>query len=275
MDINIFIGSFISRLTTAGLKLLIGILVLYFGFKIINKVIKSFSSILDKKGFDPTLHSFLHAFSEIILKLILILVVFGYVGIDTTGLAAVLTSAGLALGLALQGSLANFAGGVVLLFMRPFKVNDFVEVGEYSGKVEKIRIFYTNLLTADNKQILIPNGKIADSSIINYSARKTRRIDLTFGVDYDSDVANVKNILWNVIKEEPLILKTPKPFVNIIQHGDSSVNYTVRVWTKTPNYWTVYFNLMEKVKIRFDEEKINIPYPQMEVRLKNEKMDSN
>lgn len=268
MTIENLIEKLLYWISTAGIKLVIGILILFFGFKIIKRMIKSFSSILDKKGFDITLHSFLQAFTEISLKALLFLMVLSYVGIDTAGFAAILTSAGLAIGFALQGSLANFAGGVVLLFMRPFKINDYVEIADFSGKVQKIQIFYTSLLTVDNKEILIPNGKIADSSIINYSAMENRRVDLTFSTDYNSDVSKVKNILWSIVKEEKLILKSPEPFIGISEHADSSINYVVRVWTKNENYWTVYFNLMEQVKIKFDEEHINIPYPQMEVTLK-------
>lgn len=252
-----------------GVKILIGLIILGVGWKVIKKLMKIFNSFSSRKEIDSTLHSFLGAFLELALKALLIICVLGYVGFEITGLAALLASAGFALGLALQGSLSNFAGGVIILVMRPFQIGDYIESSSYSGTVEKIELFYTHLLTPDNKAIMIPNGALSNSTIVNYSSKDTRRVDLVFGVGYEDDILHVKRVLSNIIDSCDLILKNPEPFINICEHGDSSVNIAVRVWTKTSDYWNVYFYLIEQAKIKFDEENINIPYPQMDLHIQN------
>lgn len=252
---------------TNGVKIIIGLIILFVGWKLIKKLIKVFNSFSNRKEIDSTLHSFLGAFLELALKALLILCVLGYVGFEITGLAAVLASAGFAVGLALQGGLSNFAGGVIILIMRPFQIGDYIESSGHSGTVEKIELFYTHLVTPDNKAIMIPNGSLSNSSIINYSCKDTRRVDLVFGVGYEDDILHVRRVLSNIVESCDLALKTPEPFINICEHGDSSVNIAVRVWTKTSDYWNVYFYLMEQVKIKFDEENINIPYPQMDLHI--------
>ena len=252
-----------------GVKILIGLIILGVGWKVIKKLMKIFNSFSSRKEIDSTLHSFLGAFLELALKALLIICVLGYVGFEITGLAALLASAGFALGLALQGSLSNFAGGVIILVMRPFQIGDYIESSSYSGTVEKIELFYTHLLTLDNKGIMIPNGALSNSTIVNYSYKDTRRVDLVFGVGYEEDILHVKRVLSDIIDNYDLILKNPKPFINICEHGDSSVNIAVRVWTKTSDYWNVYFYLIEQAKIKFDEENINIPYPQMDLHIQN------
>ena len=189
---------------------------------------------MKSRNVDPTLTSFAEAFSEVSLKVLLVITLMSYVGFDIAGLAALIASAGLAVGLALQGSLSNFAGGVIILLLRPFRVNDFIEASGYSGTVERITVFYTHLVTS---------------------------------VGYDDDIIKVKNVLWDIINKNELILKTPEAFVGISQHAASSIDFTVRVWTKQEDYWKVHFSLLEEVKLRFDEENITIPYPQMDVTL--------
>ncbi|MGG5460244.1 mechanosensitive ion channel family protein [Clostridium sp. B9] len=257
----------LTWLTTNGVKLVIGLVLLYIGWKLINKLVKILVKILKQRNIDATLTSFAEAFCDISLKILLVITLMSYVGFDVAGLAALIASAGLAVGLALQGSLSNFAGGVIILLLRPFRVGDFIEAAGYTGTVEKITVFYTHLATPDNKEILIPNGTLANGSLINYSAKETRRVDLVFGVGYDDDIIKVKNVLWDVINKNELILKNPEPFVGISEHGASSVNFAVRVWCKKEDYWTIYFDLLEQVKLRFDDEKISIPYPQMDVHL--------
>lgn len=252
-----------------GVKILIGLIILGVGWKLIKKLMKIFNSFSSRKEIDSTLHSFLGAFLELALKALLIICVLGYVGFEITGLAALLASAGFALGLALQGSLSNFAGGVIILVMRPFQIGDYIESSSHSGTVEKIELFYTHLITPDNKAIMIPNGALSNSTIVNYSSKDTRRVDLVFGVGYEDDILHVKRVLSNIIDSCDLILKNPEPFINICEHGDSSVNIAVRVWTKTSDYWNVYFYLIEQAKIKFDEENINIPYPQMDLHIQN------
>ena len=255
-DLSKMYEKLLSWITTNGFKLVIGLILLYIGWKIINKVIKILANIMKSRNVDPTLTSFAEAFSEVSLKVLLVITLMSYVGFDIAGLAALIASAGLAVGLALQGSLSNFAGGVIILLLRPFRVNDFIEASGYSGTVERITVFYTHLVTPDNKEILIPNGTLANGSLINYSSKDTRRVDLVFSVGYDDD-----------INKNELILKTPEAFVGISQHAASSIDFTVRVWTKQEDYWKVHFSLLEEVKLRFDEENITIPYPQMDVTL--------
>lgn len=259
---------------TDGVKIIIGLIALSIGWKLIKKVKKFINVLMDKKNVDKTLGNFLDTFVEVVLKVLLIMVIMEFVGIKATGIAALFASAGLAVGLALQGSLSNFAGGVIILLIRPFNVGDYIEGAGHSGTVEKISIFYTSLTTPDNKQILIPNGSLANDSIVNYSSKDTRRVDLVFGVSYDDDIFKVKRILTQVVEANELILKNPEPFISINEHGASSVNFVVRAWCNTSDYWTVHFDLLEKVMLRFNEENITIPYPQMDLHLKGEKTQS-
>lgn len=268
IDFSTLVDKFMNWLSTNGVKLIIGVLLLYIGWKIVNKLLKTFNRILDKRGVDKTLTSFLNSFSNIAVKFILVLSILEFVGFKTASLTAILASGGLAIGLALQGSLGNFAGGIIILFLRPFKVGDFIETSTHTGTVEDIKLFYTYLITPDNKQILIPNGTISNGSLINYSAKEIRRVDLTFGVSYDADIVHVKKVISNIINKHELIINDPEPFVGVTQHADSSINFVVRVWCKTSDYWKVHFDLLEQVKVKFDEEKITIPYPQMDVRVK-------
>ena len=194
--------------------------------------------------------------------------VLGYWGVDLASITAVVASAGVAIGLALQGSLSNFAGGFIILLLRPFKVGDYIATSSYEGGVEKIDLFYTHLVTVDNKEILIPNGTLSNGSLINYSSKDTRRVDLKFGVAYDADILHVRRVLNDIVSKHKLILHHPEPFIGIVEHADSSVNFAVRVWCNTPDYWKIYFDLLEEVKLRFDDEEINFPYPQMDVHLK-------
>lgn len=253
---------------TTGFKLIIGALIISIGFKLINKFVGRFIDVLEKKDVDITLSKFLKSLITVGLKIILVLPVLGYWGIQLSGIAALVASAGVAIGLALQGSLSNFAGGFIILFIRPFKVGDYIETATYGGTVEQIGLFYTHLVTIDNKQILIPNGTLSNGSLINYSAKPTRRVDLTFSVGYENDITHVKEVLNKIIERNKLILNEPAPFVAVSAHSASSVDFVVRAWCNTENYWSIYFDLLEEVKITFDKENISIPYPQMDLHLK-------
>ncbi|WP_297993394.1 mechanosensitive ion channel family protein [uncultured Clostridium sp.] len=268
MNLEQFINRLIEWLTTEGIKLVIGLFLLWAGWKIAKKIVNIMSKTLEKKNVDITIRTFLDTFVEVVLKGIVVYIFLEQVGIKTTGIAALLASAGVAIGLALQGSLSNFAGGVIILLIRPFNVGDYIEGSGHSGTIEKIGMFYTHMTTVDNKLILIPNGNLANGSIVNYSAKELRRVDLTFGVGYEQDVLKVKRVLSNIIDAHDLILKTPEPFIALSAHGDSAVNFVVRVWVNNGDYWKVHFDLLESVKVKFDEEEISIPYPQMDLHIK-------
>ncbi|WP_302652582.1 mechanosensitive ion channel family protein [uncultured Clostridium sp.] len=253
---------------TRGVNMFFGVIFLSIGWKVINKTLKRIRRILESKSADPTITRFLDNVMNVTLKTVLIIIILQYIGVNLTGLTTIVASAGVALSLALKGSLANLAGGVIILVARPFNVGDFIETTEHSGVVEKISIFYTYLVTFDNKQILIPNGILTDSSIVNYSSKEIRRVDITFSVSYEEDVIRVKNVLINILKNNELVLEEPEFFVGISMHGDSAINFIVKAWCKTEDYWTIYYDLLETVKIKFDEEGISIPYPQMDLHVK-------
>lgn len=266
---NKYLDLLITWVSTKGVKLVIGLIFLFLGWKIVNRAVKIMSSTMKKRNIDATVSSFLDTFVEVALKIIVVLVFMEYVGVQMAGLAALVASAGVAIGLALQGSLSNFAGGVIILLIRPFNVGDYIEGSGHTGTVEKIGMFYTNMVTVDNKLILIPNGSLANESIVNYSAKELRRVDLTFSVGYEQDVLKVKRVLASIIDNHKSILKTPEPFIALSAHGDSAINFAVRVWVNNNDYWNVYFDLLEEVKVKFDEEKISIPYPQMDLHIKD------
>lgn len=260
----------IDVITTNSIKLIIGLLVIFIGFKVIRKLVKNFVLFLEKREVDMTLIKFLESLMGTGLKVLLVFtIIAGYWEFKLAGLAAMLTSAGVAIGLALQGSLSNFAGGFIILLLRPFKVGDYIETSIYGGTVEQIGLFYTNLTTVDNKVILIPNGALSNGSLINYSTKETRRVDLMFSVGYENDINHVKKVLTDIVNKHDLILEDPKKFIGVTAHGASSVDFAVRVWCKTENYWTIHFDLLEQVKNKFDEEGISIPYPQMDLHFKN------
>lgn len=267
MDITVIFDNILRWVSTSGLKLVFGLIGLWIGWKIVNKGLEALNILLKKQNIDLTLASFFHAFADIALKVLLVIVFMGFVGIPTAGFAALLASAGLAVGLALQGSLSNFAGGVIILLLRPVKVGDYIETSSYQGTVEKIGIFYSYLVTADNKEVLIPNGALANGSLINYSSKPLRRVDLTFSVGYDDEILEVKSILNKIVENNPLILKDPAPFIAVSKHAASSIDFIVQAWCKTENYWTIYYYLLETVKIEFDKNNISIPYPQMDVHM--------
>ena len=262
---------FYAWLSESGIKILFGLLILWIGFKLIKKVLNILNSIFERRNVDVTLASFLDGFINICLKILLILIIMNYVGLSTSGIIALLGSAGIAVGLALKESLSHFAGGVIILFIRPFNVGDYIEGAGESGKIDKIGIFYTYMSTVDNKQILIPNGNLANGIVTNYTAQEMRRVDHVFSVGYEQDIRKVKNAIFSVINQNELILHDPEPFVALSELGDNSVKFTVKVWTKTDDYWKVYYDIIEKIKIKFDEENISIPYPQMDIHLKENK----
>jgi len=255
-------------------KLLLAIIVLVVGLRIIKLVTRGLDRALNKTKTDQTLHKFLMSLVGILLKVLLFISVASMVGIATTSFVALLGAAGLAIGLALQGSLANFAGGVLILFFKPFKVGDFIEAQGFSGTVSQIQIFSTVLKTPDNKTIIIPNGGLAGGSMINFSSEPTRRIDMTFGIGYGDDIRQAKALLHKIVKEETRILTEPEALVVVTELADSSVNIAVRVWCKKEDYWSIFHAMQEKVKESFDQAGISIPFPQQDIHLFQKKAES-
>ena len=250
-----------------GLKLIAAIAILLIGRLVVNSIRKLIVKVMDKRKVDKTISTFISSLVFSALYLFVILAALSQVGIQTTSFMAIIGAAGLAIGLALQGSLSNFAAGFLIIFFRPFKLGDYVEAGGVSGSIIKISVFTTEINTVDNKKIIVPNAQIMNGTITNYTAEKTRRVDLSFGVGYEADISKVKDILNSIINKHKLILRDPEPFVRLGNLGDSSIDFTVRVWTKTEDYWTVHFDLIESAKEEFDKENINIPYPQMDVHM--------
>lgn len=257
-------------LAALGLKLLGALAVWFIGSFVIRAVMKMIDKFLGRGKFDETLSKFVHSFISMALKILLFITVVTVLGIPMTGFIAILGAAGLAVGFALQGSLANFAGGVLILVFRPFSVGDYIEAAGYGGTVRDVRILYTTLVTPDNKTIMIPNGNLSNNSLVNYSLNETRRVDFTFGVGYDSNISEVKRVIGEVASAHDRILKDPPPFIRLAEHGESSINFAVRVWVEKEDYWTVFFDLQEQVKEAFDLNKIEIPYPHMDVSMSGE-----
>jgi len=249
-----------------GPKVVLALLTLIIGLWVINKFIRGLNSNLTSKV-DATLGSFVSSIFSAILKMVLLISVASMVGIETTSFIAVLGAAGLAVGLALQGSLSNFAGGVVILIFKPFKVGDLIEAQGYIATVSEIQIFNTILKTADNRVVIIPNGALSSSSMVNINQESTRRVDLLFGIGYSDNIDQAKSILETLSAKDARVLKDPAPMFVVSELADSSVNFTVRLWVNTADYWSVFFDMHENVKKEFDIQGISIPFPQQDVHM--------
>jgi len=250
-------------------KLLVAIVIFIIGWILIKILLGGMKKLFNAKSFDATLQNFLLSLTGILLKVILAITVISTLGVQMTTFVAVLGAAGLAIGLALSGTLQNFAGGVMLLIFRHYKVGDWVEVQGYSGTVKEIQIFNTILKTPDNKTIIIPNAPISSDSLVNYSTEAKRRVDFTIGVGYDDDIDSAKKILVDVISADERVHKDPEPFVALAELADSSVNFTLRVWVNSGDYWPVYWHNLEAIKKALDANNISIPYPQRDVHMHN------
>jgi len=251
-------------------KLLMALLVLVVGWPLIGFFVHLLNKALKKQDIDISLRPFLSSIASISLKIMLLITVASMLGLEMTSFIAVLGAATLAIGLSLQGSLSNLAGGFLILFFKPFSVGDVIESGNHIGRVEAIKVFSTTLVTADNKVIILPNGPLANSDIINYTLKDTRRVDLVFGIGYEDCIKKAKSILEGLAKSDSRVLADPEPLVAVSELADSSVNFVFRVWVNSADYWGVYFDMVEKAKLKFDQEGINMPYPQMDVHLKKE-----
>lgn len=250
-----------------GPKLLGAIVVLIIGLWIIKIINKAVSRMLEKKDFDPSLEPFVRTLISVLLKIMLVISVMTMVGIQMTSFIAILGAAGLAVGLALSGTLQNFAGGALILSFKPFKVGDFIEAQGFMGTVYEIQVFNTMLKTPDNKVVIIPNGGLSTGAITNFSKEPTRRVNWSFGIAYGDDVDKARKVIRNLIDADNRILKDPEPFIGLGELADSSVNLTVRVWVNSEDYWGVFFDMNEKIYKIFDKEGLNIPFPQMDIHL--------
>jgi small conductance mechanosensitive channel len=252
-----------------GIRLVTAILIFFVGKWIVSIVVKGLLKAMQSSDVDTTLRRFVANLVRMVLMLFVIIAAINHLGIQTASLIAVLGAAGLAVGLALQGSLSNFAAGVLIVLFRPYKVGDWIEGAGVSGTVEEVQILTTVLKTGDNKRVIIPNSQIMGSTITNYSANATRRVDLVVGVSYSDDLDKVRRELEDLVAADDRILKDPAHTIAVSELADSSVNFVLRPWVNTADYWAVYFDLTERVKKRFDEVGISIPFPQRDVHIHN------
>lgn len=264
---NIDTEKWIELAIEYGLKIIGAIAIWIIGSWIIKKILKATRKVMTKSSYEESLQKFLINLLSWGLKILLIITLLGTLGVPTTSFAAIIAAAGLAIGLALQGSLGNFAGGVLIMIFKPFKIGDVIEAQGEIGAVKQIEIFTTKLIGLSNKEIIIPNGALSNGNIVNYTTEGTRRVDLVFGVGYDSNIKITKEVLMTVLTTHPKVLQTPEPTVNVLALADSSVNFAVRPWCNAEDYWTVYFEVTENVKGALDAAGIEIPYPhQVEIK---------
>jgi small conductance mechanosensitive channel len=254
-----------------GTNIIITIAIFVIGFWLSKKISRIFRKVMEKSKLDAGLVTFLTSLSSILMKLLVIVTGINQLGIEMTSFVALLGAAGLAIGMAFSGTLSNFAGGVMILIFKPFKVGDFVDTQGEQGVVSEIQIFNTYLTTMDNKIIILPNGPVANGNIINFTKAENRRVDFVFSISYGDDIKVAKETLERFIREEKLILKDPEPFIGLGALADSSIDITMRVWTKTDDYWTVFFGLNEKVYNEFPKAGLHFPFPQMDMHIIKEK----
>jgi len=256
-----------------GIKVATALAIFLVGKFVVRLAVSAIAKVMQKQEVDKTLETFICNLVRTALMIVVVIAAIGAIGIQTTSFIAIFGAAGLAVGLALQGSLSNFASGVLIVLFRPYRVGDWVEAAGISGSVEQVQILTTILKTGDNKQIIVPNSQIMDSIITNYSANDTRRVDMVVGVSYGDDLDKVRKTLEDLLANEDRILPEPAPTIAVSALADSSVNFVVRPWVKTSDYWGVMFDMTEAIKKRFDKEGISFPFPQRDVHLYNENSD--
>lgn len=259
----------LSKAQDWALNLGLAVAVLIIGFFIVKRITKLVGRALDKKDFDESLKKFLMSLVSNTLRILVVITALGQLGVEMTSFVALIGAAGLAIGMAFSGTLGNFAGGVMILIFRPYKVGDYVSAQGEEGIVDEIQIFNTILLTLDNKTVIVPNGAMANGNITNFTAQERRRVDFTVGIGYGDDYRTAKELLEKFIAEDDKILKDPAPFIGLGELADSSVNLTLRVWAKTEDYWDVHFEMNRKIYEQFDQAGLNIPFPQMDVHVHN------
>lgn len=268
-EMTAYTSKAVDYLINNGPRVLLAIVVLFIGLWIIKRISKLAKKAMSIQKFDPSLLTFLTSLLSIGLKVLLIVSVAGMIGIATTSFVAVLGAAGLAVGLSLQGSLANFAGGVLVLLTKPYKLGDFVEMQGVTGTVQEIRIFNTVVLTLDNKTVFMPNGAISNGNIRNYTVEGKLRVDLVAGIGYSEDIRTARDVIMKVMTDHKKVLKDPAPSVNVLELGDNSVNLAIRPYCKPEDYWTVYFEVTEGVKYALDAAGIEIPFPQRDIHIRS------
>ncbi len=273
MDFNItdYTDTIYELAIQFGTKIIACVAVLVIGFWLIGSIMSMIKRVFEKKDLDASLKPFLLGIINTLLKVLVVISALSVLGIEMTSFVAILGAAGLAIGMALSGTLSNFAGGVMILIFKPFKVGDFLEAQGYSGTVKEIGIFNTIMNTPDNKTIIIPNGGLSSGSMVNYSTEARRRVDFTVGIGYGDDYDKAKAVMEKFIAADDRILKDPEHFIGLHTLADSSVNLAVRVWVEAADYWGVYFEMNEKIYKNFDKEGLNIPFPQMDVHVHNSK----
>ena len=264
-------NSLIEIGSSIGISLLMALAILIVGRQLVKLILRLITVALEKSKVEDTVRIFVTNLLNTLLMILVFIAAINQLGIETTSIIAVLGAAGLAIGLALQGSLSNFAAGILIVIYRPYKVGDYIEAGNHAGTVKDIQIFSTVLKTPDNKIVVVPNGSIMNGSIVNYSDQDTRRVDLIISCSYEDDIDKVRSVLEDILKKEKRILKDPKPQIAVAELADSSVNFIFRPWVKRVDYLPVYYSLLEEVKKRFDKEGISIPYPQSDVHIHNHK----
>ena len=266
-----FVNNIVTWATQTGVKIIIALVILFVSFKVINWIGKKFQKKFeDNPKYDKTLTKTFIYIGKIALKILVVICLIGYLGIETSGISALIASVGVAAGLAINGTLANLAGGVMILITRPFKVDDYIEAQGEAGVVEEIKICYTKVKTVDNKTVYLPNGTLSSGTIINYSEKDIRRVDLDFSVA-GNDPTKVQEVLLDVCKNEQLVLKDPAPFARVTDYGaGNGMKITLRAWCKNADYWDTYFNLLDGAKAAFDENQITVPFDQLDVHIKND-----
>jgi small conductance mechanosensitive channel len=270
IDLETLIPQIQEWLAFYGLRIIAAIAIFVIGRWVAKGLRSTLKRVMTKNKVDQTLVSFVCSIIYTVLIVFVVIAALNQLGIQTTSLVAIMGAAGLAVGLALQGSLSNFAAGVLMIVFRPFKAGDYIEGGGVSGTVEEVQIFTTYFTTPDNKEIIVPNSKIMGDNIINYSAKETRRIELVVGVGYGDNLDQARAIIKRILEADTRILKNPEPMIVISELGDSSVNFSIRPWVKTADYWRTYFDLLETIKKSFDREGISIPFPQRDVHMYQE-----
>ncbi|QEO44333.1 small-conductance mechanosensitive channel MscS [Vibrio tarriae] len=266
-QVNTWLTNNSDLLIQYGVNIISAVLILFIGNIIVKAVAGSVAKVLKKKDMDKAVVEFVHGLVRYLLFVIVLIAALGRVGVETASVVAVIGAAGLAVGLALQGSLSNFAAGVLIVAFRPFKSGDYVEIGGVAGSVDAIQIFQTVLKTPDNKMVVVPNSAVIGGAITNYSRHATRRVDMVIGVSYKSDLQKTKRVLRETLEKDPRILKDPGMTIGVLTLADSSINFVVRPWCKTADYWDVYFDSMQAIKEALDANGIEIPFPQMDVHL--------